>query len=39
MDLRQTFIDWNDKPFRSEEFNALEKSMASKVEAAAVSEG
>ena len=38
MDLRQTFIDWNDKPFRSEEFNALEKSMASKVEAAAVSE-
>ena len=39
MDLRQTFIDWNDKPFRSEEFNALEKSMSSKVEAAAVSEG
>jgi len=39
MDLRQTFIDWNDKPFRSEEFNELEKSMASKVEAAAVSEG
>ena len=38
MDLRQTFIDWNDKPFRSEEFNELEKSMASKVEAAAVSE-
>ena len=38
MDLRQTFIDWNDKPFRSEEFNALEKSMSSKVEAAAVSE-
>ena len=39
MDLRQTFIDWNDKPFRSEEFNALEKSMSSNVEAAAVSEG
>lgn len=39
MDLRQTFIDWNDKPFHSEEFNALEKSMSSKVEAAAVSEG
>ena len=37
MNLQQTFIDWNDKPFQSEEFGALKKEIASKVEAAAVS--
>lgn len=35
MDLQQTFIDWNDKPFRSEEFETLRKSLESKISAAA----
>jgi len=39
MDLRQTFIDWNDKPFQSDEFEALKREIASKIEAATVSEG
>ena len=39
MDLRQTFIDWNDKPFQSDEFEALKREIASKIETATVSEG
>ncbi len=35
MDLQQTFIDWNDKPFDSGEFKALRESLLSKIEAAA----
>ena len=35
MDLRQAFIDWNDKPFDSAEFAALKEALAKKIEAAA----
>ncbi len=35
MDLRQTFIDWNDKPAASPEFTALKAELISKIEAAA----
>ena len=31
MDLQQTFIDWNDKPFNSDEFNALKAELDRKV--------
>jgi V/A-type H+-transporting ATPase subunit A len=34
MDLRQTFIDWNDKPFDSEEFTTLKATLQGKVLAA-----
>ena len=34
MDLQQTFIDWNDKPFGSDEFNALKASLEKKIEEA-----
>ena len=34
MDLQQTFIDWNDKAFDSEEFKALEKALVCKIEEA-----
>ncbi len=34
MDLQQTFIDWNDKPWQSDEFKELEKALESKIEAA-----
>ena len=34
LDLQQTFIDWNDKPFRSEEFNALEAELEKKIKEA-----
>ncbi len=36
LDLQQTFIDWNDKPWQSEEFKELEKALESKIEAAKV---
>ena len=35
MDLQQTFIDWNDKPFESPEFNELKASIATKIEGSA----
>ena len=35
MDLQQTFIDWNDKPFQSDEFKALEADLEKKIAAAA----
>jgi len=31
MDLQQTFIDWNDKPFGSEDFNALRDALLGKI--------
>ena len=34
MDLRQTFIDWNDKPFDSQEFASLKATLEGKVAAA-----
>ena len=34
MDLRQTFIDWNDKPFASQEFASLKATLEGKVAAA-----
>ena len=34
MDLRQTFIDWNDKEYRSEEYNALAKELCAKIDGA-----
>ncbi|MCR5415004.1 MAG: V-type ATP synthase subunit A [Kiritimatiellae bacterium] len=34
MDLQQTFIDWNDKPFGSDDFKALQASLDKKVEEA-----
>ena len=34
MDLQQTFIDWNDKPFGSEEFKTLKASLEKKIEEA-----
>jgi len=35
MDLQQTFIDWNDKPFGSDEFDSVRKSLVAKIEGAA----
>jgi V/A-type H+-transporting ATPase subunit A len=35
MDLQQTFIDWNDKPFDSDEFKALGDALSGKIDAAA----
>ena len=35
IDLQQTFIDWNDKPFQSDEFKALEADLEKKIAAAA----
>ena len=35
MDLQQTFIDWNDKPTGSPEFDALKNAILSKIAAAA----
>jgi hypothetical protein len=35
MDLQQTFIDWNDKPFESDEFNALKTALEKKIADAA----
>ena len=32
MDLQQTFIDWNDKKFRSDEFNAIQTTLVKKIE-------
>jgi len=32
LDLQQTFIDWNDKPFESPEFNELRASIAAKID-------
>ena len=34
MDLQQTFIDWNDKPFGSDEFAELKKALLGKIESA-----
>ena len=34
MDLRQTFIDWNDKEYRSDEYNALAKELCAKIDGA-----
>ncbi len=34
MDLQQTFIDWNDKPFGSDDFKSIQASLASKIESA-----
>ena len=31
--LRQTFIDWNDKPFDSAEFASLRESLLAKIAA------
>ena len=35
MDLQQTFIDWNDKPLASPEFESLKSALLSKISAAA----
>ena len=35
MDLQQTFIDWNDKPFATPEFEALKETLMKKIEEAA----
>ena len=34
MDLQQTFIDWNDKAFDSDEFKALKETLVKKIEEA-----
>ena len=34
MDLQQTFIDWNDKPFDSDEFKTLKETLVKKIEEA-----
>ena len=34
MDLQQTFIDWNDKPFMSAEFETLKATLEKKIEEA-----
>ena len=34
MDLQQTFIDWNDKPFESDEFKGLKAELEKKISAA-----
>ena len=36
MDLQQTFIDWNDKPFESDEFNSLKAELEKKIAGASV---
>ena len=35
LDLQQTFIDWNDKPYESDEFKSLKAELESKIEGAA----
>jgi V/A-type H+-transporting ATPase subunit A len=35
MDLQQTFIDWNDKPFDSDEFKSLKETIEGKIASAA----
>ena len=35
MDLQQTFIDWNDKPFATPEFEATKETLTKKIEEAA----
>ena len=35
MELQQAFIDWNDKPFESEEFKSGADSIAAKIDSAA----
>ena len=35
MDLQQTFIDWNDKPTGTPEFDRFQKSLSDKISAAA----
>ena len=35
MELQQAFIDWNDKPFESDEFKAGGKAISEKIAAAA----
>ena len=35
LDLQPTFIDWNDKPFGSDEFKTLKAELESKIEGAA----
>ena len=35
LDLQQTFIDWNDKPFESDAFKALQDTLKKKIEEAA----
>ena len=35
MDLQQTFIDWNDKPLNSPEFERLKRDISSKISSAA----
>ena len=37
MDLQQTFIDWNDKAFDSDEFKALKETLVKKIEEASAS--
>ena len=34
MNLQQTFIDWNDKPFNSREFTALKEELEKKIQEA-----
>ncbi len=34
LDLQQTFIDWNDKPFGSDEFKSLATELAAKIDGA-----
>jgi len=38
MDLQQTFIDWNDTPFDSDEFKSLKDTIESKIASAAKAE-
>ena len=35
LDLQQTFIDWNDKPFNSDEFKSVQKALGDKIASAA----
>ncbi len=37
MDLQQTFIDWNDKAFDSDEFKSLKETLVKKIEEASAS--
>ena len=37
MDLQQTFIDWNDKAFDSDEFKSLNETLVKKIEEASAS--
>ena len=34
LDLQQSFIDWNDKPFESDEFKGLKAELEKKISAA-----